>query len=143
MRMSKDERDGALEQLAELQVQIDDLEASGLDVTVLRRQAVLLSEGIRDEDRANRIEGWLRSLNDGAVIVYEVQFPSSRSAVFKFAAVKVGLLWFTTARQGSRQFSSHELAQWMAHQVNLVACGWARSAGTNPRRHPDVEMVVA
>jgi hypothetical protein len=138
--MSKLERDVALIQLAELQVAIDDLETAGLDVTTMRRQAVLLAEGLRDEEEAHKIEAWLRSLPDEEVIQYQVQFPGNR-AVYKFAAVKVNLLWFTTARSGRRQFSSHELAQWMAHQVNLVGCVRLRVVkATDPFRRPDVEM---
>lgn len=138
--MSKAEREDALIELTVIRRSIAELADSGVDVTRLRSEAARLAAHIEAQGDAGLIEGWLRSMGEGQVISYRVQFPGN-GMVYHFAAIKVGLVWYTTARSGSRQYSSGDLARWMAHQVNLVGCVRMRVAGSKDAyRSPEVEM---
>ncbi len=131
-RMELDRLEVSIEQMADLGVDVDKLG--------LRATAEMIRREIEKGSRRYTLEMWLRSMPENQVITYRVRFPSN-TTVYSFTAIKFDQVWFTSARTGSRQFSSANLAKWMAENVVLVGCVRMRVAGAkDPHRSPDVVM---
>jgi hypothetical protein len=139
--MSRDveARVSARSQLADLLNAIDVLAEQGVDVAPLRTNASRIAAEIEASAGKQLIEGWLRSQPEGQVIAYRAQFPHNPT-IYSFAAIKIGLEWYTTSKSGPGVHSSRDLAAWMV-RVNLVSCVRLREANhRDAYRSPDVEM---
>jgi hypothetical protein len=148
--LSKAERAEALRHLDGLERAIQDLEDAGLNVEQMQDTAIKVRRELESQDDYHILEMWLRSCDTYQVISYRVQFPGN-DEVYSFAAIKIGLTWYTSARTGRGTFGSADLARWMSYSVTLVDCvrmvpdGECHhvSSGFNRNgkgQRPDVEM---